>query len=117
MHQLELTGAIVPKARPRGKKGQQSYSPEDYRKWKAQAIRQLKRQGAPPRMSGVRLDVLLKGKHSRRGDADNIIGSIMDALVQAQILANDNLSTVSGLSIELEYNGDPPTALITISPA
>ena len=116
MHQLELTGAIVPKARPRST-GKHHYLPAPYRAWKSQAIAQLQRQSAPARMTGVRLDVLLKGKHSRRGDADNIIGSIMDALVQAQILANDNLATVSGLSIELQYNADPPTALITISPA
>lgn len=116
MHQLELTGAIVPKARPRST-GKHHYLPTVYRDWKAQAIAQLQCQSGPAKMSGVHLDVLLKGKHSRRGDADNIIGSIMDALVQAQILANDNLATVSALSIALQYNNDPPTALITIIPA
>jgi Holliday junction resolvase RusA-like endonuclease len=115
-YRLELRGPIVPKARPRGR-GKQHYLPDDYREWKEAAIGQLRQQLGPLRLSGIRLNVLLKGKHSRRGDADNIVGAIMDALVQGEILANDNLVAVTALSVELQHSPLPPVALIALEPA
>ena len=114
---LELEGCVVPKARPRGNNKGTFYTQTSYRLWKEEAIAHLRQQQPPLKLSGVRLDVVLEGKHSRRGDADNIIGSLMDALVQAGILANDNLVCVTGISLELNYNQDNPKTYIAISPA
>jgi Holliday junction resolvase RusA-like endonuclease len=60
------------------------------------------------------ISIELKGKHSRRGDSDNVAGSVLDALVQAGVLAGDNLKVVSKLAIALEYSKDSPTACILI---
>lgn len=115
---LELEGCVIPKARPRGtSKGSHHYLPQGYREWKDAAIACLRKQQPPLKLSGVRVDVVLEGKHRRQGDADNIIGSLMDALVQAGILANDNLVCVTGISLELNYNKDNPRTIIAISPA
>jgi Holliday junction resolvase RusA-like endonuclease len=48
--------------------------------------------------------ILLQGKHSRRGDADNIAGAILDALVQAGVLKDDSLIHVKGLAVALEWS-------------
>jgi len=93
-----LTGKITPKARPRLGSGG-AYLPSKYRAWKNDAIAQLfgQRQGLPP-ISKCQIEIEIGGK--QRGDCDNIAGSILDALVQANILVDDRLSVVSKLTIE-----------------
>jgi Holliday junction resolvase RusA-like endonuclease len=54
------------------------------------------------------------GKHSRRGDLDNILGSILDALVQSGILPNDNAKVIVSKSIQLFHSKDDPVAYIKI---
>lgn len=64
----------------------------------------------------VAINIALTGKHSRRGDADNISGAILDALVQAGIIEGDNLMTVQSLSIELNWDKkEPATTTIKIT--
>lgn len=103
VYTLTLSGPVVPKARPRVT-ANGTYMPDEYREWKQAAIASFESQYKGEALSGVVVSILLKGKHSRRGDADNIAGAILDALVQAGVLKNDNLVHVRGLSVALEWS-------------
>ena len=114
---LLLQGPIVPKARPRVSRGR-AYLPPKYRQWKLGAIAEFKRQwGARGAITvPVAISISLRGKHSRRGDLDNVAGSILDALQDAGVLRNDNSKAVPSLSIRLAH--DPtiaPFATITFA--
>lgn len=116
---FELAGAIVPKARARVTRNG-TFMPKSYQHWKSGAIVDFRLQfaalGQADPLEGVGVDILLSGKHSRKGDLDNISGSILDALVQGGILRNDNLICVLALSIRLEYGKAEPTTQISIVP-
>jgi Holliday junction resolvase RusA-like endonuclease len=60
---------------------------------------------------------MLLGKHPRRGDLDNIAGSVLDSLVQAGILKDDSLRVVSSLAIALQWSKEAPTVSIKIYPS
>jgi Holliday junction resolvase RusA-like endonuclease len=101
---LYLEGPIVPKARPRVTRTG-TYMPPAYADWKEAAITSFgMRQKEMAISSPVSINIYLLGKHSRAGDLDNVSGSILDALVQANILAKDNMMVVQSLTICLEYN-------------
>jgi Holliday junction resolvase RusA-like endonuclease len=104
MIELELTGQIVPKARPRFTRSGHAFTDPKYRTWKDGAIIELRSQYHDEPLPRTRsVTITLIGKHSRRGDADNTAGAILDALVQAGVLAGDNLNVVPRLAISLEY--------------
>ena len=110
-----LEGSIVPKARPRVGNGR-GYLPADYRGWRQTAQVQLLSQPRPDKpMEDVAITITLTGKHSRRGDSDNVGGAILDALVTAGIIRDDNLKCVPELSLSLTYSKDDPVATIEIS--
>jgi Holliday junction resolvase RusA-like endonuclease len=115
MIELILAGEIVPKARPRVT-ARGTFMPHRYREWKDGAILALRCQYHDGPLAKVEsIAITLEGKHSRRSDGDNIAGSVLDALVQASILANDNLLAIPKLSIELQYNPKAlPTTKISI---
>lgn len=113
---LTLPGEVVPKARPRVTRNG-SYMPSRYRCWKTLAISRLKSQYWGDPMENVSVSITLSGKHPRRGDADNISGSILDALVQAGILRNDNLLCVPALCLRLDWNTGEPLVKVTIEQA
>jgi Holliday junction resolvase RusA-like endonuclease len=114
MIELILDGQIVPKARPRVTVNG-AYMPPKYRQWKQGAILDLSQQHQGHKLTAVRsIDIVMTGKHSRRGDLDNISGSILDALVQSGVLVNDNLTVVPRLSIELMFDKTEPKTLIKI---
>lgn len=115
---LELAGAIVPKARPRFSKNGAAYLPTGYRDWKDGATAALAAQwgNRGPIAVPVAIAIHLRGKHNRAADADNVGGSLMDALVQAGILANDNLRAVPSLAVTLDHGKQMPSALIHLSP-
>ncbi len=116
---FKLSGAIVPKARARVTR-HGTFMPKNYQQWKSAAIVDLRLQfaalGQAEPLEGVGVNILLSGKHSRRGDLDNISGSILDALVQGGILRNDNLICVLALSIRLNYGKAEPMTQISIVP-
>lgn len=92
--------------------------PPKYRQWKLGAIAEFKRQwGARGAITvPVAISISLRGKHSRRGDLDNVAGSILDALQDAGVLRNDNSKAVPSLLIRLAH--DPaitPFASITLA--
>ena len=115
MIELKLTGDIVPKARPRVSFGR-AYLPQNYRNWKDSAIAELMTQYQGEPLKAVEsVAIELTGKHSRRGDADNIAGALLDAMVQGGLLVNDNLTVVPKLSITLSYDKkEPPRCSIAI---
>jgi Holliday junction resolvase RusA-like endonuclease len=114
MIELHLEGDVVPKARPRVTENG-TYLPENYDLWKQSAIVDFTLQYHGEALRDIAwISIVLSGKHSRRGDADNIAGSILDALVQSKAIAGDNLTIVPGLSIELIHSNKKPTVQIFI---
>ena len=96
---FKLEGLIVPKARPRFGNGR-SYLPKRYRLWKENAIVLLKEQ-LPDGFKAIEkcsIDVVLHG--SMRGDLDNLVGAVLDAMVQSKIIKDDRLSILRKLTIE-----------------
>lgn len=112
---FRLEGAIVPKARPRVV-DRRAFMPQNYTDWKDRAIDSLRTQHIGEAIAvPVSLDVVLIGKHSRKCDGDNTIGSLADALVQSGILADDNMLRVPSESIRLFYSKQAAIALIKLS--
>lgn len=109
---FKLEGKITPKARPR-LGGGRAYLPDNYRRWKNDAIAQLfsQRQGLDP-ISKCQIEIEIGGKQI--GDCDNIAGSILDALVQSNVLVDDRLSIVCRLTIE-HFPDRQPGAIIKIN--
>jgi Holliday junction resolvase RusA-like endonuclease len=116
-HTFTLTDTIIPKARPRGLSTGRHYLPQNYRDWKNNAIWELRQQHHGGAIAEpVAIEIILIGKHSRRGDADNIAGAILDAMVQAGIIKDDNLTRIPSLKIQLIYSGEPPETHIKVEP-
>lgn len=115
-----LAGCIVPKARARVTRNG-TYHPHRYRDWKSATIFTFRAQavelGLTTPLSGVEITIQLLGKHPRRGDLDNIAGSILDALVQSGVLKDDSLSVVSSLAIALQWSQQTPIVQIEIHSA
>jgi Holliday junction resolvase RusA-like endonuclease len=96
-----------------------TFLPQNYRDWKEETITELTRQkaliaGEFPCKGPVSIYIELIGKHSKRGDLDNISGAVLDALVQGVILVNDNLNNVDSLTAKLMATKEPPRTLIKI---
>lgn len=92
--------------------------PPKYRHWKVGAIAELKRQWGERSPLGhpVSISIWLRGKHSRRGDLDNLAGSILGAMQDAGILRNDNCKAVPSLTIRLAWDAKvKPFASVTIA--
>lgn len=104
MIKLILDGEVQPKARPRVTKNG-TFMPREYKDWKDEAILQFQNQFKKEPIPKVeKVEVRLIGKHSRRSDADNLLGAILDALVQGLVLKNDNLVCVNEVNLKLFYN-------------
>jgi Holliday junction resolvase RusA-like endonuclease len=118
--QFTLSGLVVPKARPQFNQGQ-AYLPSTYRIWKEQAIVELLQQKQKvstdyPIPFPIKLHIIYQG--TANADADNIAGSIMDALRYAKIIKNDNLKHVQQLILEfIPTPKKQAQALIKIMPA
>jgi len=113
---LTLTGPeadIIPKARPRVPTIGRAYMPAEYVAWKRQAILSLQEQWkemgrSDPLNTPARISVQIEGKYRRSRDSDNTDGAVLDAMVQAGILQNDNLKWVPGSSADLFYSKKDP---------
>jgi Holliday junction resolvase RusA-like endonuclease len=115
MIEFTLPGNVVPKARPRITRNG-SFIPKNYRCWKTLAISRMKQQYQGETLQQAAVAIVLTGKHPRRGDLDNLSGSILDALVQAGILRDDNMTVVSSLSIRLEWDKKTePLAIVRLT--
>ena len=115
VYTFNLNGPIVPKARPRvTKRG--AHMPENYRDWKEGAIAELSNQYQGEPLEWAEVTISLSGKHNRQGDADNVAGSVLDALVQSGVLKDDNMKRVPSLTIALDWQKKvEPRAVVVLS--
>ncbi|MCT7966024.1 RusA family crossover junction endodeoxyribonuclease [Laspinema sp. D1] len=92
-----IPGPVIPKARPRVT-ANGTYLPKRYREWRLRAegeiIMQVHQMNPLPQLPIERaaVRIILRGKH--RGDGDNAIGSVCDALVGAGIFSSDSLKQI-----------------------
>jgi len=98
--EFEINGIICPKARPRFN-GSQAYLPEKYRIWKEKTIIELLQQA---RTKSIKTPIdqpiylIVRYFGHANSDADNVSGSIMDALTDAKIIVDDNLNHIPMLT-------------------
>lgn len=116
-----IPGNVVPKARPRVTRNG-TYLPPRYRTWRNFAEVELYKQinekhNLPvfpiPRAA---VKVRLIGKHRMNADADNIIGSFLDALVAVGVFKNDNLSYIPEIAFKFVSSEVIQGSYITIVP-
>jgi hypothetical protein len=94
---LWIPGPVIPKARPRVTSNG-TYLPKRYREWRLRAegeiLMQVHQMNPLPQLPIERaaVRIILRGKH--RGDGDNAIGSVCDALVSAGIFTADSLKHI-----------------------
>lgn len=76
-----------------------------YKEWRDSAIVQLKQQFGGYKVSGypISISVVVYYGDMRRHDLDNSLGSVMDALTDAQIIEDDDTDHISQITIE--YGG------------
>lgn len=85
---------------------------KDYRAWQKAAegtVRTL----TSPTSYPVTLKLDLLGKWNKQRDADNTIKAISDALVANGVLAGDDLTCVSGLTLKLVGGDGPPRVRVS----
>lgn len=115
---FSLYGSVVPKARPRVT-ANGTFMPHRYQQWKREAITalilQAQEMGLAQPLSAAAVNITLLGKHPRRGDLDNISGSILDALVQSGVLKDDSVAVVWSLAIALYWSKESPSVEITLT--
>ncbi|MEO1391186.1 MAG: RusA family crossover junction endodeoxyribonuclease [Cyanobacteria bacterium J06634_6] len=113
IYTFNLDGPIVPKARARTT-ANGTYHPHRYNNWKKGAIADISSQYEGNPLEYAEVTISLSGKHNRQGDADNVAGSILDALVQARVLVDDNMKRVPSLTIALDWQkkAEPKTVVV-----
>jgi len=135
---FRLEGVVVPKARPRSTTTGHVYTEPSYAEWKSMAtnafeeIKTLYPDYTYP-LQKCNAFYVLDGKYSRKGDGDNIAGSINDALVDSSgkqeakklaekrglteyekpgILRGDNINCIPSQTITLNYDKKRPPSLL-----
>ena len=116
---FRLSGQIVPKARPRVTSSG-TFMPENYTLWKKYAIRSLSEQKLHHLIqypiNSCKIRIICKGIQHLNSDADNITGSIFDALVQSKVIKNDNLVTIKEFSFRYIQSNEKLKIVIEITP-
>lgn len=119
--EIWLDGRGVGKARPRFGRGGVVHTSSRYGEWKRDAILQMKALRLPAAPVPAKVDCTFVNFFS--SDSDNLIGSVLDALVQAKVLQNDSsgyvvASTGTFAKTRKRRGQDKPVGiLIRISPA
>ena len=106
--EFAVISPVVPKPRPRMGKNN-CYLPGGYTSWESSAVLDLVTQKNG--IKGLPIDygialIIRFGGHCR-GDLDNLIKSVCDVLVKAQILRDDNLSVVQSINATWEKSRHP----------
>lgn len=115
VYTFNLNGPIVPKARARTT-ANGTYHHHRYSDWKQCAISDIASQWRSDPLEQAEVTIGLTGKHNRQGDADNVAGAVLDALVQAKVLVDDNMKRVPSLTIHLDYQKKAePKAVVMLS--
>ncbi len=114
-----IPGNIVPKARPRVTVNG-TFLPKRYRTWRNQAEGELILQIARQELSHLlplekaTVNVYLTGKHRQTADADNLVGSCLDALVAVGVFKNDSLSHIQELHFKFVPDGDLGAKIVIV---
>ena len=114
-----LPGRVIPKARPRlSTRSNSIHLPGNYVEWKSDCIyhisRKFPRLPIHPILQPVSIEVIIVG--FRLGDLDNIIGSIMDGLVDSDLLSRDNITKVPRITVEYQSHKTLKGAWISLAP-
>lgn len=94
--EIWLNGRAVGKGRPRFGRGGVVYTATRYGQWKRDAVLQIKMLRLSDAPCPARVECLFCNFLS--SDADNLVGSVLDALVEGEILENDSSAYVVGCS-------------------
>jgi len=93
---LWLPGRGVGKGRPRFSPSGRVYTGDKYGKWKREAVSHLRTQYIDVRLPAP-CEISCYFVNFLSSDSDNLIGSVLDALVQAELIQNDSSSFVTGV--------------------
>lgn len=75
-------------------------SSAEYRAWQNEAVFLIRQAMRPIEQYPVGISIILNTRNMRR-DADNAVKPIVDALVKAGILADDNLAHLTNIQVRL----------------
>ncbi len=104
---------MIPKARPRFSNGH-AYTQSNYRLWKSEAVAIISKHFTNTITDPVSIEIILIG--FKQGDADNLAGAVLDALVDAGLLQDDRIALVPKLSIEHLHSTTVKGAFVAIAP-
>lgn len=119
MADLFLDGETPSKKNSRiNTKSGRSFPGKKFSGWHKRAVAELKRQwkGKPPADFPLVVSVCFFHSTRRRRDADNQLSSILDTLVDAGILLDDNSQIVRILSAENIFGCQESMAMIRVFP-
>lgn len=99
---LYCAGKIVPKKRPLvNTTTKQGTLPDNYRKWKEAAKISLGKQWehlhGNKQLVRAHITVIFGG--AQHGDPDNLVGSVLDAMVQTDIISDDKIFNIPFLCV------------------
>ena len=92
MIEIWIAGRGIGKARPRFGRNGAIHTASRYGEWKRDAILQMLGLELPPVPTPAKINCFFVNFFS--SDSDNLVGSVLDALVQASVLQNDSSSYV-----------------------
>jgi Holliday junction resolvase RusA-like endonuclease len=90
--------------------GKRVKTPE-YREWLEDAVPKVEKL-KPPTKFPTGVVWLLKGKWNERRDGGNTEKAILDSMVDAKVIPDDNLKYVNGERWVYEPSGEPPTVVV-----
>lgn len=114
---LTYYGLIKPCPRPRFASSR-AYLPVDYLDNQKDLINNwlVESRGfrVKPEQYPVGIEVILRGKYHQSIDCDNLLKSILDSLVKAKIIENDNIKFINKISFSFEKGDSTPIAIVTL---
>lgn len=105
---LKLSLKMDPKSKQRPRfNGRFAYTDKAYRDWLTEAIKQFEAQYDGPTITKTTYVSIEMYGNSARSDIDNLSGSVLDAMVKAKVIKNDNLTIIDDLRIKWYRSKDP----------
>lgn len=115
MIELVLTGNVPSKKNQRiNTKEGKSFPSKAFSDWQDTAITELRRQTRQRFRVQVSVEVIIYFATLGKADVDNRLTSILDMLVEALVLRDDNWQSVPIMKVQAEYRARQPGAFIRI---